>query len=148
MHHRCYCVPMRFPALFLQQFRVVSLCLHVPSVLITLPWMHMSVHTATHTEWLILILSALLCYQGPPGRPGLPGADGIRGPPGTILMLPVREVFFWVQYWFDHKWALYNSFPLYVVVPLCREFPEGTCGVSTRSTGTGHLATDPGTQLI
>lgn len=27
--------------------------------------------------------------QGPPGRPGLPGADGLAGPPGTMLMLPV-----------------------------------------------------------
>lgn len=35
-----------------------------------------------------------MCCQGPPGRPGLPGADGIRGPPGTMLMLPVRENIF------------------------------------------------------
>lgn len=27
--------------------------------------------------------------QGPPGRAGLPGADGLAGPPGTMLMLPV-----------------------------------------------------------
>lgn len=47
-------------------------------------------HACTH-EWLILMLSPLLCCQGPPGRPGLPGSDGIRGPPGTMLMMPVRE---------------------------------------------------------
>lgn len=42
------------------------------------------------SDWCLL----LLCCQGPPGRPGLPGADGIRGPPGTMLMLPVRENIF------------------------------------------------------
>lgn len=41
------------------------------------------------SDWCLL----LLCCQGPPGRPGLPGADGIRGPPGTMLMLPVIDIF-------------------------------------------------------
>lgn len=30
--------------------------------------------------------------QGPIGLPGLPGADGVRGPPGTLIMLPVSEL--------------------------------------------------------
>ncbi|KAF3836104.1 hypothetical protein F7725_028662, partial [Dissostichus mawsoni] len=32
----------------------------------------------------------LLEILGPTGRAGLPGADGVPGPPGTMLMLPVR----------------------------------------------------------
>lgn len=53
-----------------------------------------------------------------------------------------------MQYWFDHKGALCNSFLLFVLVPFSREFPEGSHGVSTGSTGTGHPATDPGTLFL
>jgi len=49
------------------------------------------------TLYISGVFSSVL--QGPPGRSGLPGADGLAGPPGTMLMLPVsaqnnaREVF-------------------------------------------------------
>lgn len=76
---------------------------------------HICIHMMTNTR---VFTSSSYC-QGPPGRPGLPGADGIRGPPGTVLMFPVRPQSTRLvcsnalytqgrEYWHDHKGGLYD----------------------------------------
>lgn len=85
-----------FPLLFLQQFKnsfpvdmLPRSSSHPHECTCTHECAHSHIYRVTNAN----SFSSLLCCQGPPGRPGLPGADGIRGPPGTMLMLPVRSCF-------------------------------------------------------
>lgn len=52
-------------------------------------------------------------FQGPPGRAGLPGADGLAGPPGTMLMLPVSAYNIAIEVHTNHLFS-YNSITLLI----------------------------------
>lgn len=57
---------------------------------------HTDFKSSKNTDPFVCVcVHSCLCYfpsQGPLGRAGLPGADGLPGPPGTVLMLPVSHL--------------------------------------------------------
>lgn len=43
--------------------------------------------------YLVFYMSSSDSFQGPPGRAGLNGADGVAGPPGNVILIPVTTLF-------------------------------------------------------
>lgn len=126
-HKTSQCEHVTCPAVVKQKLTVITLLYVFSScsnpficalMLYTQTHRHTHMHMRTHDDQYLCLYLLLHC-QGPPGRPGLPGADGIRGPPGTVLMFPVRPQSTRLfcsntlytqgrEYWHDHKGGLYD----------------------------------------